>query len=219
MGYVDPYANRNAVLAQLAGQPRPSLMPVGTPVPLDQTNRSGITDPAKFAQIDFDALGNRDYLKKMKGGAGWDMINGPAPGGTHYQADGSLHRDSAWDRIDQALPQIGLAAATGGFSTAGGAGALAARQAVSQGTGMLVRPGSQSAGDPSAPDRYGQPGGWITGPNGQVISVGGQPTDPRIRTLAGGTNATGTQPSEASTGAASTQGGTGPTSTAPANLG
>jgi hypothetical protein len=138
MATYDPYGYnaRDALLRQM-NMPRQDFPNLGTPVPVASTlpvpkppgalptqlapsgsGPSGVTDPAKYAAINFDALGNRDYLNNRPGGAAWDQINGSAPAGWTWNANGQPMKTPLGTKLDNVMSDAVVGGMTGGIGAA-----------------------------------------------------------------------------------------------------
>jgi len=73
----------------------------------------GAPDP----KIDYDKLGNRDYLNKQEGGSFWSDQLGPAPHGYVYNANGGLMKEPGWNKFDDVMTATTIGGLTGGLST------------------------------------------------------------------------------------------------------
>jgi len=80
----------------------------------------GAPDP----KIDYDKLGNRDYLDNTPGGSFWSDQLGPPPQGYVYNANGGLMKKPGWDKFDDVATAATIAGVSGGTLAAGVAPAV-----------------------------------------------------------------------------------------------
>jgi hypothetical protein len=170
-------SNRDALLYLLSKNPVSTLAPKNdfnlggvSPAPASATSAPppatpGGANPAKAAAIDFDALGNRDYLNKYTGGSAWEDINGPAPAGYEYNANGGLKKISFGSKLDSAvMSPTGFALGIGGMAAlpalgAGGLAGSAARQVgTAAATGLIGNTLAPGANAPTQSFLSGQGG-------------------------------------------------------------
>jgi len=109
--------------------------------------------------IDYSSLGNRDYLNKQQGGSLWSAINGDAPKGWVWNANGQPMKQSGWDTFDNAMSSAVQGGMTGGLVGAGAS-------AIGSFGGNAPRPAGYQMTNPnapyggySAPSYGGAPGG------------------------------------------------------------